>query len=381
MQRDATPLDRWGLAEQSARFGVWELDPVRQLVHYSPQWKRMLGYDGTEGPDPTATWRARVHPDDLPAMLEALGAYLQGGTPEYAHEFRLRAADGGWHWVLSRSRVVERDGAGAPLRAIGTLQDITDRREAEALRVERDRAHAASEARTGFLARMSHELRTPLNAILGFAQLLEQQIGEPQADLAAQRRHVKQIELAGWSLLRMVEDVLDLSRAEAGLLAMASTEVALEPLLRSVIAGMAGAASARRIALRLGEVPAAACVRADAGRLAQVVAQLVSNAIRYGRDGGRVDIAAAPGAGSWRIAVADDGVGIAAARLPQVFEPFCRDDACGARQGTGMGLALARSLARRMGGELEASSTEGAGSCFVLELPAAGAVELKGGAR
>lgn len=197
MQRDVQLLEqRWGLAIQSAGFGVWDLDVPGQTVHYPPQWKAMLGYPAVDERDSTATWRGRVHPTDLPPMLAALGAHLTGDEPGYTMEFRLRAADGSYRWVLSRGRVVERDGEGRALRAIGTLTDLTDRREAERQR-----------ARAEVLARASHELRTPLNAVLGFAQLLQQGIGHD--DPAEQRRQAARIEQAGWRLLQMVDEMLE----------------------------------------------------------------------------------------------------------------------------------------------------------------------------
>jgi len=200
MQNDLKLLEqRWGMALQSASFGVWDLDPVNERVHYSPQWKQTLGYGSVDEPDSTTTWRARVHPGDLQAMRDALEACLQGRVADYAHEFRLRAADGCYRWVLSRGRVVERDAQGRALRMVGTLTDLTERREAEAMRI-------AHRVQSDFLSRMSHELRTPLNAVLGFAQLLKPRIGGP--DIAGQRRHVEQIEQAGWQLLTMIDEML-----------------------------------------------------------------------------------------------------------------------------------------------------------------------------
>lgn len=211
MRADLQELEqRWGLAVQSAAFGVWDLDIRNERVHYPPQWKAMLGYDDSDEPDSTATWRARVHPDDLQSMLDALHEHIEGRMPIYEQEFRLRAANGSYRWVLSRGRVVERDEAGRALRAVGTLTDLTDRREAECLRLERDRAEAAMRARLEFLSHVSHELRTPLNAVLGFAQLLAERLDDD--DLEARRMYVEQIQQAGWQLVRLVDNMIELSR-------------------------------------------------------------------------------------------------------------------------------------------------------------------------
>lgn len=211
MRADLQQLEqRWGLAVQSASFGVWDLDIANERVHYPPQWKAMLGYPAGDEPDPTATWRARVHPDDLQPMLDALYAHIEGRVPAYEKEFRLRAADGSYRWVLSRGRVVERDASGRGTRAVGTLTDLTDRREAERLRLEHDRAEAAMRARLEFLSHVSHELRTPLNAVLGFAQLLAERLDDD--DLEARRMYVEQIQQAGWQLVRLVDNMIELSR-------------------------------------------------------------------------------------------------------------------------------------------------------------------------
>lgn len=203
MQHDLKLLEqRWGMALQSASFGVWDLDPVAERVHYSPQWKAMLGYGGDDVADSTATWRERVHPDDLHPMRSALDACLQGRTADYAHEFRLRGADGHYRAVLSRGRVVARDGQGRPLRMVGTLTDLTDRHEAAAMRI-------AHRVQSEFLSQMSHDLRTPLNAVLGFAQLLKLRLGD--GDIEGQRRQVAQIEQAGWELLTMIDEMLEMS--------------------------------------------------------------------------------------------------------------------------------------------------------------------------
>ena len=376
MHNDLSPLEqRWGMAVQSAGFGVWDLDPCSQTVHYSPQWKAMLGYGSADEADSTATWRARVHPDDLQPMLGALTDYLEGRAPAYETEFRLRAADDSYRWVLSRGRVVARDAQGRPLRMIGTLTDLTDRKEADALRVARDRAEAANRAKTEFLSRMSHELRTPLNAVLGFAQLLSSRAGTLAVD--DQRRYVAHIEQAGWHLLTMIDDMLDLSRVESGQLAMQIEPVVLAPLVHTVCEMMGPMAQKHAVQVRPPVVPVHAAVRADAGRLKQVLTNLLSNAIKYNREGGSVtiDVVAAPQA--WTLSVADTGIGIAAPQMAHLFEPFNRLGQAGSGiDGVGIGLVLTRWLVDRMGGRISVQSSAGIGSTFAVSLPAAAGAAL-----
>jgi PAS domain S-box-containing protein len=190
---------RLGLAEQHAGFGVWDLDVARGTVHYSPHWKAQLGYAPVEAREATAVWRERVHPDDLQAMLDALDAHLGGAQESYEQEFRLRAADGGYRWVLSRGSVVERTADGHALRAVGTLVDLTRRR----AQADLDGADAVRRAEIALLNRMNQELRSPLNAVLGFAQLALHDFAVDQ-----QRVYAAHIEQAGWQLLKRIDDLL-----------------------------------------------------------------------------------------------------------------------------------------------------------------------------
>ena len=386
MQNDLRALEqRWGLALQSASFGVWDLDPVAQLVHYSPQWKAMLGYTINDERDSTEVWRARVHPDDLQGMRAALDAHLEGRSDAYACEFRLRAADGGYRWVMSRGRVAARDGQGRALRVVGTLTDVNDRRELEALRAERDRAAAANLAKTEFLSRMSHELRTPLNAVLGFAQLLQQQLGPNDDDPknATQRRYVGHIEQAGWHLLAMINDVLDLSRVESGQLAMHIQAVPLAESWQAAQALLAPLAAERGVQVLQAALPAGAAVRADPVRLKQVLSNLLSNAVKYNRQGGSVHLQAeavhhAGEPPQWQLQLRDNGLGIAASQMGHLFEPFNRlgrqtqrSDGVAAVDGVGIGLVLTRWLVQRMDGDIALNSVEGVGTTVTLRLPAA----------
>jgi PAS domain S-box-containing protein len=361
---------RWGLALQSAAFGVWDLDPRAQQVHYSPEWKKMLGYGDADEVDSTATWRERVHPDDLAPMMTALEAHLGGQQNGYEIEFRLRAADGSYRWVLSRGRVVDRDAQGQALRVVGTLTDLTDRREMDAMRKARDQAEAANQAKTAFLSRMSHELRTPLNAVLGFAQLLNRQIGSTNTE--QQRAYVGHIEQAGWHLLQLINDVLDLSRVESGQLAMEATAVPLAPLWQQVRQMLGPQAAARQVTVLTGSLPATAQVRGDPVRLRQVLINLLSNAVKYNHEGGTVTVEARPDGPGWTLVMTDTGVGIPAAQMPHLFEPFNRlGRTHTATDGVGIGLTLTRWLVEGMGGTIALCSTEGVGTTATVTLPAA----------
>ncbi len=380
MQQDLKALEeRWGLALQSAAFGVWDLDPRAQRVHYSPEWKAMLGYGDlpVEETEHTDFWRRRVHPDDLQRMLAALHAHLAGDASSYAVEFRLRAADGSWRCVLSRGRVVERDAGGAPLRMVGTLTDLTEHHELQAARLARARAEAASRAKTEFVSRMSHELRTPLNAVLGFAQLLSRRLGD--GDIEGQRTYVANIEQAGWHLLAMINDVLDLQRMESGQLALQIETVALAPLWDAVATSLSPLAERHGVRLAAATLPPRAAVQADPARLKQVLAHLVGNAVKYNRAGGTVTFAATALGGQWRLSVADTGQGIPAAQLPHLFEAFNRVGREGpGADGVGIGLVLARSLVRQMGGDVTVRSTPGAGTTVEVDLPRADDSTLRG---
>jgi PAS domain S-box-containing protein len=370
MQDELKNLERrWGLALQTARFGVWDLDPRNERVHYSPQWKAMLGYGAVDEADTTATWRARVHPEDLQAMLSALGAHLDGGSDAYECEFRLRAADGSYRWVLSRGRVVQADAAGLALRMVGTLTDVTDRHEIESLRLARDRAEAANRAKSEFLSRMSHELRTPLNAVLGFAQLLSMRVDAADADALRYARHIEQ---AGWHLLAMINDVLDLSRAEAGTLGLQITAVPLAPLWQEVLDMMAPLAAPRRVAMRTGALAPQVAVLADRTRLKQVLTNLCSNAVKYNRDGGSMTLHVSRAGTDWCLSLSDTGIGMSAEQLAHLFEPFNRlGRSDGGVDGVGIGLVLTRWLVVQMGGSIDVRSDDGLGTTVVVTLPAA----------
>lgn len=358
----------WKRALESTGDGVWDWQVQDGIEILSPKCKALYGYGDEELPDRPDALDALTHPDDREAMAQARAAHFAGLTPAYVNEHRVRCKDGQWKWILSRGLVLSRDAQGQPLRVIGTHTDITARKQAEALRRERDRAAAADLAKSQFLSRVSHELRTPLNAILGFTQLLELDL----VDRPRQREWTRQVLASGRHLLALVDDLLELSSIQTG-----QTQLRLESVDLAATVGEAASmlgATAREagVALQIELTPdSTPRVRADARRLRQIVSNLLSNAIKYNSPGGWARVEAQRDGAQVEIRVSDSGRGLDEAQIARLFTPFER---VGAQNtpiaGSGLGLALSHELATAMEGSLEVESRPGAGSTFRLRLPA-----------
>jgi PAS domain S-box-containing protein len=359
----------WKRALESAGDGVWDWDLTTGVEQFSPACKAMYGFAPDELPDLPAALDERTHPDDLAGMRAARDAHFAGRTARYVNEHRVRCKDGQWKWVLSRGIVISRDSQGKPLRMIGTHTDITPVKQAEALRLERDRAAAADLAKSQFLSRVSHELRTPLNAILGFAQLLDLEPGGGER----QRDWNQHVLSSGRHLLALMDDILDLSSVQTGKLPMQAEPVSLRAVVKEAWTMLAATAAERQVTL-IDDMPPSSDdqVRADRRRLKQIVSNLLSNAIKYNRTGGWVRLTAQREEALWSLHVADSGPGLDAQQQSRLFVPFERAGAeRGPVAGTGLGLALARQMAEAMGGSVTVHSQPGAGATFTLRLPAA----------
>ena len=259
--------------------------------------------------------------------------------------------------------------------------DITERRQAAALDVARRTAELANQAKSDFLSKMSHELRTPLNAILGFAQLIEADRDPPPT--SRQHAGVQQIQRAGWHLVRLIDDVLDLARIESGRLAVNIAPVNMGPLLQQVEQMVQSPMRLHDVTLTVvGGDPEAAAPQAlaDPTRLIQVLVNLLNNAAKYNRPQGRVRLECRAEGHSVVLTVSDTGVGMSAEQIAHLYEPFNRlGQERGAVEGTGIGLVITRHLVEMMHGQIDVQSQPTVGSTFVVTLPAV--VDLRPTAR
>jgi signal transduction histidine kinase/CheY-like chemotaxis protein len=243
-------------------------------------------------------------------------------------------------------------------------------RESEALRSAVEAAQAASHAKSTFLAMASHEIRTPLNGVLGMAQALERDALSPE-----QRARVAVIRHSGEVLLDVLNDVLDVSKIEAGRLELECAPFDLEALARSAHAAFSASAAKKGLAFDLRiEDSARGFFAGDAGRVRQVLVNLIANALKF-TEAGEVEVEVSGAAQGVRISVRDTGVGIAPARAEQIFEKFVQADSSTTRRfgGTGLGLAICKELCTAMGGTIAVKSELGRGSCFTVDLPLASA--------
>jgi PAS domain S-box-containing protein len=313
-----------------------------------------------------------THPDDRREDVRLARRLMRGELPFYRRLKRYLRPDGS----VVHARVLVsllRGDDGRPHRLVGVVEDITDQLRIEELGRAREAAEAANLAKNEFLSRMSHELRTPMNAILGFTQLMQMDAREPLPP--GQRARAQQIAQAGWHLLEMINDTLDLSRIETGSLRLDLVPVDLPALLTRALALVQQ--NAAEMGLSINQHLAAGDLRAvgDPTRITQVLTNLLSNAVKYNRPGGSIAIeVSSPQPGWVEAAVRDTGLGLTDAQRAALFQPFNRLGREGSGlPGTGIGLVISRRLAEMMGGSLRAEAVDGPGACFVLRLPAAAA--------
>lgn len=363
--------ERFALAMKGSNDGLWDWDLKSGEIYYSPRWKSMLGYKEDELINNHDSFETRVHPDDLAQVKQQIENHLSQKTKTFNIELRMRHKDGHYLDILSRGFVLRDDTDNQPLRFVGTHVDISKRKRAEiALIAAKDEAQRANETKNQFLSNMSHELRTPLNAIIGFADILSYNKDTHLSE--SEKSQLAEITSAGWHLLELINDILDLSRIETGDLHVELVDINLDELLDECEFSLAAIAKHRQISITRKLSCKNIKVIADRSRLKQVLLNLLSNAIKYNKENGKVIIDCEQSNNQQlKLNITDTGPGIDEDRHKELFEPFNRLDSDHSIDGTGIGLSITRQLINLMHGGIGLESKPGDGSTFWFTLPIA----------
>ncbi|HET8746896.1 MAG TPA: ATP-binding protein, partial [Ramlibacter sp.] len=351
---------RYQLAVRGSSAGLWDWDMRSRTMFHSPRLKALLGYTGEEFPDTPEALPALMHPDDLPAVQAALREHLASDTP-YQAECRLREKSGQWRWFLVTG-MAQRDATGRAFRMAGSLIDITERKQSELL------LQQASRAKDEFLATLAHELRNPLAPLRTGLQILK----SPKAALAVQQRTLDTMDRQLTHMVRLVDDLLDISRISSGMIRLEQARTSLRAVLQTSLELARPAIDAAGHALHVEWPEQDVELHGDATRLAQAFGNLLNNAARYTPAGGRIALRARQAGEHAVVQVVDNGVGIPADMLEKVFQLFTQVTPGPGQlaSGLGIGLFLVRSLIEMHGGTVVAESAgPGQGSTFTVTLP------------
>ena len=338
-------------------------DTEGDIVYVNPQFTRVTGYtfDEAIGENPRILKSGETSDDEYRAMWHTIA-----GGEVWRGEFHNRTKRGALFWE-SATIAPMRDEEGRTTHYIAVKEDISWRKAMEGeLQEQRDRAEASSVAKSEFLAAMSHEIRTPMNVVIGMSDLLLERVADPE-----QEEYLHRLQHAGNSLLELINNILDLSKIEAGKLAVADEPLVLPSLLQDIVAVFALSFEEKGVALRLilGDgLPTV--VVGDAGRLRQVLINLISNALKFTEEG-CVSVEVARQGEALYFQVIDSGIGIGPDHLETIFEKFIQADSGVGRRygGTGLGLSISRQLVELMGGRIWVESVDGDGSTFHFTMP------------
>ncbi len=391
------------LAVSTSGVGLWRLDLASGSFEGSPLWRDLLGISALGAPSHLDQWLELVHPEDRSRIWAYNHDIRAGKAIHFEVEYRARHGDGSYRWLLSRGRVERRpDGRAAsmfgghiditPLKQTqealrqhrDNMQQLVDERTAQ-LRAAKDAAEGANLAKSQFLANMSHELRTPMHAILSFARLGMERLQEAEPNVAKLKQYLARITGGGERLLGLLNDLLDLSKLEAGKMGYRLAETDLEDLVRDVAAEMEAMARHRQVNLVVIRPEVATLIWGDRDRIGQVVRNLLTNALKFSPEGSEIRVCFTadalpeprhesdqPVRDAVRVTVRDSGIGIPEDELEMVFESFVQSSQTSSGAGgTGLGLAICREIIDHHRGVIWAENNPTGGASVNFALPRA----------
>jgi PAS domain S-box-containing protein len=397
--------ERLALAIQGTRAGLWDWSLKTGKILCNEMWANMIGYELSElEPITFKTWESLTHPEDVIKSDEIIEQYFRGEIEGYECETRMKHKQGHWVWVLDRGMLVERDSNGNPVRMIGTHIDISKQKGSEAelkaqmdanqmlneeyqaqndeltnsiariqrineeFQIARQKAEVSDRLKSAFLANMSHEIRTPMNGIIGFSEMM----ADPDLSAADRNEYAKIIIDSSRQLLAIVNDILDISRIEAGLVFLAKEIVCVNEMINALFSFFEPQVAFKNLILKpvksLGDRESD--IKTDKTRLRQILTNLLNNALKF-TEKGKIEFGYTVQEGWLQFYVQDTGIGIPADLHEKIFEPFRQAELEISYQygGTGLGLSISSKLAELLGGKIWVESEPGKGSVFYFTIP------------
>ncbi len=358
--------ERSSLAQKFAQIGMWDWTIASGDLYWSERIAPLFGYQSGALETSYENFVNAIHPDDRERVTTAVNTCVESGT-KYDIEHRVVWPDGTVRWLLERGDVI-RDSDSQPVRMLGVVQDISNRKELEQdIITAKENAERADQAKSIFLANMSHEIRTPMNAVLGLTDVVLETKLTPE-----QREHLTTVRSSANALLSLINDILDISKLESGKLTLEKTMLHLPRTLKDVLQTFTITAREKALELQLEIHPTLFhCLIGDPTRLRQILINLVGNSIKF-TERGSVTLSVMPqGKGFYQFSVADTGIGMTPEQIQRIFEPFIQADQSTARRygGTGLGTTISKQLVELMAGKIWAESDFGKGTTFHFTVP------------
>ncbi|MBN2484366.1 MAG: PAS domain S-box protein [Bacteroidales bacterium] len=368
--------ERWKFALEGANDGVWDWNLQTNEVFFSKQWKKMLGFEEWEIANNLGEWEKRVHPDDLQQCISDIQMHISGKWPVYSNIHRLLCKDGTFKWILDRGKIMKYSPDGKPLRMIGTHTDLTDRKKFEnELLVAKEEAENREKqlqqlnvTKDKIFSIIAHDLRNPFNIILGYSELLNDIVDNCDAERA--KRYVETISRSAQNTLSLLDNLLNWAKSQTGQINFNPQPLGLKPLLFEVFGIVNPMAQSKNISLSYS-FPPELNVFADIDMLKTILRNLLSNALKFTPNEGKVAVSAKNTRDWVEISIADNGVGMEKNIIEKLFTLEKNAIRAGTSQekGSGLGLLLCKEFVERHGGEIWVESAVGLGSNFKFTLP------------
>ena len=362
--------ERYEATIEAAQIGTWDWNVQTGETIFNTLWFEIVGYTLEElAPVSIQTWIDLSHPDDFNTSTAIIEKHFNGELEHYECECRMKHKNGHWVWVLDRGKLLTRTPDGKPLRMLGTHTDITGRKNIlTELIAAKEHAEESDRLKSAFLANISHEIRTPMNGILGFSALLK----EPHLTGEEQEEYLDLIEQSGQRMLNLINDLIDISRIEAGETKLQITPTTVNKVLHDLYAFFMPAISNKKLQLHctLGLPDNESIIETDSGKLAQILTNLIQNALKFTRTG-TIDFGYTRQGTTLEFYVTDTGIGIPDDMQQKIFDRFRQVDNTLTRnhEGSGLGLSISKAYVAMLGGKISVQSQEGMGSTFTFTLP------------